>query len=347
MENNKVKVSTSRIHWIDIARGIGIILVLYGHLLDAASFRFLIYAFHIPLFFFLSGMVFKNYPSKSFMDLLLKNGKQLLVPYVFIALLTYGLAFVKPPFTYHALTDIQNQLFGIAYGNGNDGMLAFNVALWFLPCLFITKMIFTFVTRTVFDTRKQILLIISSAAIGILLSHYFQWLKLPFGIETALTALVFFAAGFAFKQKEQFIKHWNKNKLTLSAVALSIFLTTALINYNLSGQQVDMRMNRLNNDFLFYLSSFSGIALCLMVSIQLKKQAFLEYLGKNSLILFTWHTPVFVYLKLMVSLIGVNQYAAPLWYGLQIAYLGLTGMLILGIQNIINKLKLRKVSNER
>jgi len=60
----------NRIHWLDSARGIGIILVVFGHalggLIDSPfginqnTFRqmfFAIYTFHMPLFFLLSGLL--------------------------------------------------------------------------------------------------------------------------------------------------------------------------------------------------------------------------------------------------------------------------------------------------
>ncbi|WP_043367549.1 acyltransferase family protein, partial [Cupriavidus sp. WS] len=63
----------SRDVWVDNAKGIGIILVVYGHVArglhsagiwsDATSFSFLdsaVYSFHMPLFFFLSGLYFLN-----------------------------------------------------------------------------------------------------------------------------------------------------------------------------------------------------------------------------------------------------------------------------------------------
>lgn len=47
-----------RINEIDIAKGIGIILVIIGHCLPNNSLlRLMIYSFHMPLFFVLSGMV--------------------------------------------------------------------------------------------------------------------------------------------------------------------------------------------------------------------------------------------------------------------------------------------------
>ena len=48
----------NRIKWIDNAKGCAIILVLLGHFLSCTKLTAIIYAFHMPLFFFLSGYVF-------------------------------------------------------------------------------------------------------------------------------------------------------------------------------------------------------------------------------------------------------------------------------------------------
>ena len=60
---------SSRADWVDYGKGIGIILVVYGHLLSSGFHaglnipeRFfilsdsIVYSFHMPLFFFLSGL---------------------------------------------------------------------------------------------------------------------------------------------------------------------------------------------------------------------------------------------------------------------------------------------------
>jgi len=61
----------NRDHWVDYAKGLGILLVVYGHVsrgvynagikVDTELFRLvdsIIYSFHMPLFFFLSGLFF-------------------------------------------------------------------------------------------------------------------------------------------------------------------------------------------------------------------------------------------------------------------------------------------------
>lgn len=84
-----------RIFWLDFAKGIGIILVCLGHTigglrgdktgLDLELFNYLvvlIYSFHMPLFFFLSGVVGDLRPPASFSDLIRPMFVSIIVPYV-------------------------------------------------------------------------------------------------------------------------------------------------------------------------------------------------------------------------------------------------------------------------
>ncbi|MCR4590151.1 MAG: acyltransferase family protein [Lachnospiraceae bacterium] len=79
-----------RIELIDISKAITIILVILGHTtgnLDTPMYRRLIYAFHMPLFFFLSGMSTKPKTLKSFGEWKKNIGKDILaliVPYVLL-----------------------------------------------------------------------------------------------------------------------------------------------------------------------------------------------------------------------------------------------------------------------
>lgn len=55
-----------RLKWIDVLKGIGMYLVILGHTHFAS--RGVIYAFHMPLFFLISGMFFsyKKISTKEF-----------------------------------------------------------------------------------------------------------------------------------------------------------------------------------------------------------------------------------------------------------------------------------------
>lgn len=65
--------SNRRIEWIDIAKGIGILLVILGHTI-ALKYSKVLYTFHMPLFFLLSGLVAKE--CCSFKDVLINKTKR-------------------------------------------------------------------------------------------------------------------------------------------------------------------------------------------------------------------------------------------------------------------------------
>lgn len=50
---------------IDVAKGIGIVLVVFAHINFTEPIQFFIYSFHMPLFFIISGVLFtkEKYPS--------------------------------------------------------------------------------------------------------------------------------------------------------------------------------------------------------------------------------------------------------------------------------------------
>ena len=85
----------NRKEWIDISKGIGIILVVIGHVVSEQSIalRF-IDLFHMPLFFIISGYLFNESNVRSFSTFSIGRVKRLLVPFSFfliIPALYYGM----------------------------------------------------------------------------------------------------------------------------------------------------------------------------------------------------------------------------------------------------------------
>lgn len=68
-------MSTNRRSDIDIAKGFALFLVVLGHVVTMhhTIFRW-IYAFHMPAFFFLSGMTFRPEKYSSCLDYIKKKG---------------------------------------------------------------------------------------------------------------------------------------------------------------------------------------------------------------------------------------------------------------------------------
>lgn len=299
-------MSRKRITWIDIARGIGILLVVYGHTLSADSFRYIIYAFHMPLFFLLSGLVFSTKPDDTYRQFITKNARNILIPYGVFALLGFILWYVtRQVSTSQALI----QFGSIFYGNGNHNLLAFNNLLWFLPCLFLTRILWFIVIRNLHTliSRAGALLMFSIA--GYLFSVFLPEVKLPFGLETALTAIVFLGAGSLCIQHREMVEHiLKKYALVLFTLASILFVIAAVVNFTVYGSQVDMRQDRLHNYFLFYIAAFAGIIITIQVSMFLKQNRILEYLGKQSLVIFAWHLMLFPYVSKLLAFLHVKPW---------------------------------------
>lgn len=61
MNEQALNISTGRKYWIDVLRALGIILVVLGHVSKEPNTVIFIYAFHMPLFFLLSGFLFNRH----------------------------------------------------------------------------------------------------------------------------------------------------------------------------------------------------------------------------------------------------------------------------------------------
>ena len=334
-----------RINWIDVARGIGIILVIQGHALGADSYRHFIYAFHMPLFFFLSGLVF-NYKNYSLSVTFKKSVKGILVPYVLFALLFYVIWWLQNANFRFEITAFLSHLSGIIYANSNN--LFFNLVLWFLPCLFISKIAFAVLSSRLKSINWIILVLIISSLLGYFSFVFLPNLALPFGIESAFTAIVFFAMGSILKTNYfEKINLIPKSRIFITLIiSLVISLAAGFINFQLYGVQIDLRLNNLGNYFVFYIGAISGIVLTIAVSILINKNRLLEYIGKYSLTLFVFHNLIFYYLTNIVLLFIEKR---TLWeikdYYLSYFYTAFAIGIILAFVFIYKKIKLTLIKS--
>src|SRR5882724_1268723 len=98
---------TARVSWVDTAKGFGIILVVFGHVLRGLlnsdlmewtpTARYVdtwIYAFHMPLFFFISGLFLSQSAAKSTSGFVWDKVRTIAYPYFLWSLITL---FIKAP----------------------------------------------------------------------------------------------------------------------------------------------------------------------------------------------------------------------------------------------------------
>mgnify|MGYP001767092398 CR=1 FL=1 len=139
--------ASQRISWIDTAKALGIITVFYGHIVEklflthglpAAGYQYkLIYSFHMPLFFVLSGYLAGEIHGRAFPDFLRNKFMTRVVPFFFFNVLILPFYFIADEMSHQRL-DVGQFIhkFLLMF----TGRPRFNNITWFLACLFSVEM---------------------------------------------------------------------------------------------------------------------------------------------------------------------------------------------------------------
>ena len=144
------------IRWIDNLKGFGILLVVIGHAIPREGFGQWIYAFHMPLFFFISGFLLSKKMEKGHVvDIrkdFMKLTYRLLFPFYFWNTLVWFLTFLYAWFINNDdLIIVWDNLTKLPIGGGCKGLMhdtGFSVfPTWFLPSLFCASCISYFIIR--------------------------------------------------------------------------------------------------------------------------------------------------------------------------------------------------------
>jgi fucose 4-O-acetylase-like acetyltransferase len=201
--------------WINIVRAMGIVLVVFGHVLTDDRAQILIYGFHMPLFFFLSGILFKLRETR---DLLLKKVRNMFLPFIFFYAVTLIWFFLVER-NFRSVEGVQwwMRIVPLFYGSDINGWMGHNAVLWFIPTLLSVEIIFNEMTR--FVENKSALLIISLVIWITGIELYCMNLHfLPYGWNIAFTAVIFYCLGYI--SKPIFVSSSAGVRLVLGLVCL-------------------------------------------------------------------------------------------------------------------------------
>lgn len=189
---------SSRNQIIDIAKGIGILLVVYGHCGLPFSGSLILY-FHMPLFFFLSGWTFKE--NDTVKDFIIKRIRRLYLPFVlinafflFLNPILFSMGFEKNKFGY---TEILTNAAKIISFQNCEPIVS---QCWYLLGLFSVSILFKII-HTVVGEKKSVIIYTFFAVLGILMVH--SDIRFQYGncdlLNVVLISSVFFMAGYLVK----------------------------------------------------------------------------------------------------------------------------------------------------
>lgn len=173
---------------IDVAKGIGILLVVIGHADPRPWLGNLIYQFHMPFFFILSGYLFRPTTLRDFLQ---RKTVRYLLPYISYLVL-FALAAPKPAMetilgARGALHPIQALLIG------GEHLETYATPFWFPTALYVTALLATGVALVKRRGFAAVMAIV--CLVGALINqrhHTFIW---PLAANVALMGYVLFYCG--------------------------------------------------------------------------------------------------------------------------------------------------------
>ena len=264
-----------RLHYIDIAKGIGIILVVWFHMpyLDRLpQFQLwggYITTFYMPLFFLMSGLFYK--PKSLGIKV-----RRLMIPYCFFYLVAF-VVYAAKSLIKHQAVDWQNFLIPLMGGTINYQ----NTPIWFLLAL-AEMMVLAFPICKRMKKVQGITLGIVLGVIGYALGT--TGVHIPYYIDVALLNMPFFL--FAYYYKEVILDKLN----SLSGIGLVVLSVIVYILFpgftNVSQNAEPMGIVPF---YVIAMSASLGIIGMMKPLQKVKVVKALEYFGENSLVIMCTH----------------------------------------------------------
>ena len=261
---------------IDIAKGIGMLLVVFGHLSERTqALRILAYSFHMPLFFIISGFLLNM--KKTVRQSIGKDLLKFVLPAYGILLFDSMICLLRYVMVDKAvIPSLIDWIKGVLLYGG----VLWNSPIWFLLTLFLCKYLFVYCNRL-----QQVLPYIVALFCICICSMDINRLFPSWWLFNVIMAFPFFVAGV-------FVKYiWGKMvpfKAWVSIILTGVWIVLSLYN---GYTDIHIQMNG-KNYLLFLVTGMIGSYLCVILSAAISKARWcrlLEYIGRNSFIVLITH----------------------------------------------------------
>lgn len=330
-----------RENYIDIAKALGIILVVLGHT-DFVG-KNIIYQFHLPLFFFLSGIVFNVEKAKKTKEFLLKRIMGLYIPFVVFELLFTCIHNVLVDINFYTeLSNVRlnydakyffNMVLKILTLGGGEQLVG---PLWFLISTFEINIIFAVLARISQKYEKNFPFVL--LLLCFILFFVGCYTDLPRMLSQSLIGMFFYCCGYIFKRYKE------KVPFNIKGIIISLILLIVCSIYN----KVDISQLDITYKVLLIISGLSGSYIVIWISKKFKilQNTFMLYCGMNTIYILALHCVFFKFIMLLeimlfdknMNLLGmfpVYQYSQ-IWV-IPLTIIGVLGPML--IKLIVDKVK--------
>jgi len=296
----------SRLNYLDMAKGIGIIFVIICHTgFVGEPIRRFFGSFHMPLFFAVSGILLfvKRESERPLKEIVLKKLRTIMLPYLCFSVLDIVI-YAVCSLIYGQEGIFSNVLLAVRktitfYGHS---------VLWFLPAFFIAEIVFIALLKRLslwsfvavpaiaalaFLLHKELLSAGGAYGDSFLFAVFSDFL---IALIRAMICLVFVAAGYAlaYMMKNIFKSDTGNDNPVIGALT-GIALLVATFFISRKNGNTDLNLCVFSNVFLYYPAAVSGsfglILICKAMEKISNKGIFrpIIYFGINSLIVMVTH----------------------------------------------------------
>lgn len=260
--------------WVDYAKAIGILLIVFGHLPNSEFVSSFIWTFHVPLFFFISGyLINTEHDAISYSKKIILR---LVIPFIAMYLALELMDAIRYDISYKELgKSIKAMLYG---SNAYPGFV--RGQMWFFPSIITVSLLFFFLVRKI-PFSFLILL-------GISIYFYSTGVINTFlSLDLSLLGLNFYVCGFLFKRVKA-KEALNKMKTIFWLPGLIVFYF-ALLDFAKIGN-----VWYGGDKYMFsFFGALFGIAMVLFLSEILariiKGNRIVRFLSNNTLFIMAFH----------------------------------------------------------
>ena len=283
-------MTKNRIVYLDIAKIIALFLVVIGHAMPDSPTHVWLYSFHMPLFFFIAGLTYKEATIASTIK---KSFLRLIVPYIVLQLLLIILHCSISIACGNLQRDVLlsytwTQCRGIIQGYPSSTIPMPSGPCWFLLALFFSRIIVCIATQ--YRSPKWR---ISAVFICCIFSYFcatFPILKI-WSLSPAIICSVFMLAGYFFQRF--YHASLEQHRVLSLAILLPLWLLGAAHN-----GLVDLYKSEVGHSLLLcYLAGISGsIAFCLICSFITYSGKVLASISAAAICILALHMDIYSYL---------------------------------------------------
>lgn len=268
----------NRLNWIDVSRGIAMLMVIYSHLFYCSNIvmNYLSPIF-LTTFFFISGYLQKD--NYNFIDLLERRTRTILIPFFFWGII---LLIMRHIITFNETITWQEDLYGLlAQVRGK------NDQLWFLPAIWVFSLIFYWINKFAKNEKQLIIISFLLFISNCIYLYWFHGKMFYWHLTLIGTGCFYMTLGKIYKTYEKKIdEKISAKQLLIIGIIYIIYITYTNKYYSYFGSKYIL-------DSIFI--TILGLILCVYISKYLLSNKriiiskYLIYIGSNTLLYFIFH----------------------------------------------------------